>query len=89
MISKEDISRVKDLLSENLGEKVKISAKKGRKRVIIRYGVILKTYPSIFTVKLENASEFAEGTRVVSFSYSDILTKSIAIHVLDSNLDIV
>ncbi len=89
MIAREDISRVKDLLSENLGEKIKISAKKGRKRIVVRYGILLNTYPSIFTVSLESASEFADGMRTVSFSYSDILTKSISITVIDSKLDIV
>ena len=89
VISKEDISRVRDLLSENLGEKIKISAKKGRKRIVVRQGVLLNTYPSIFTVMLESTSEFAEGMRTVSFSYSDILTKSISITVLDSKLEIV
>lgn len=89
MIAKEDISRVKGLLSENLGQKIKISAKKGRKRIVVRHGIILNTYSSIFTVSLESASEFAEGMRTVSFSYSDILTKAISITVLDSKLDIV
>lgn len=88
MIAKEDISRVRDLLSENLGEKIKISAKKGRKRIVVRQGVILNTYPSIFTVSLESASEFADGMRTVSFSYSDILTKSITITLLDSKTEI-
>lgn len=89
MIAKEDISRVKGLLSENLGAKIKISAKKGRKRIVVRYGVLLNTYASIFTVSLESTSEFAEGMRTFSFSYSDLLTKSIAITVLDSKLEIV
>ena len=89
MIAREDISRVKDLLSENLGAKIKISAKKGRKRIVVRHGVLLNTYASIFTVSLESASEFADGMRTVSFSYSDVLTKAISITVIDSKLDIV
>ena len=89
MIAREDISRVKDLLSENLGEKIRISAKKGRKRIVVRQGILLKTYASIFTVSLESTSEFADGMRTVSFSYSDVLTKAISITVIDSKLDIV
>mgnify|MGYP002530288041 CR=1 FL=1 len=88
MIEKEDIERVKGLLTENIGKRIKLTAKKGRKRVIVRQGVISATYPSIFIVILDSISEFAETGRTVSFSYADLLTKSIEITVTDSKLEI-
>ena len=89
MIEKSDIQRVKTLLTQNIGKRIRLSAKKGRKRVIVRHGVIKETYPSIFVVTLDSISEFATTERTVSFSYADLLTKSIEITVVDSKLDIV
>ena len=77
------------MLSDNLGSRVRITAKKGRKRVIVRHGFIQSTYPSIFTMVLDNLSEFADGERTVSFSYADILTKSIEITIVDSKVEVV
>ena len=88
MIERGDIERVKTLLTENIGKRIKLTAKKGRKRVIVRQGVISATYPSIFIVILDSISEFADTGRTISFSYSDLLTKSIEITVVDSKLEI-
>lgn len=89
MIEKADIERVKTLLTENIGKRIKLSAKKGRKRIIVRQGVIKETYPSIFLVLLDSISEFATTERTVSFSYADILTKSIEIIVVDTKQTII
>jgi len=89
VIEKSDIQRVKTLLTQNIGKRIRLSAKKGRKRVIVRHGVIKETYPSIFVVTLDSISEFATTERTVSFSYADLLTKSIEITVTDSKLDII
>ena len=88
MIERGDIERVKTLLTENIGKRIKLTAKKGRKRVIVRQGVISATYPSIFIVILDSISEFADTGRTISFSYADILTKSIEITVTDTKLEI-
>jgi len=84
VIEKADIDRVKTLLTENIGKRIKLSAKKGRKRIIVRYGIIKETYPSIFLVLLDSISDFATTERTVSFSYADILTKSIEITLIDT-----
>ncbi|MBE7022315.1 MAG: hypothetical protein E7414_03760 [Ruminococcaceae bacterium] len=89
VIEKSDIQRVKTLLTQNIGKRIRLSAKKGRKRVIVRHGVIKETYPSIFVVMLDSISEFATTERTVSFSYADLLTKSIEITVVESKLDII
>lgn len=89
MIEKSDIQRVKTLLSQNIGKRIRLSAKKGRKRIIVRHGIIKETYPSIFVITLDSISEFATTKRTVSYSYADLLTKAIEITVIDSKLDIV
>lgn len=85
MINKSDISRVKDLVENNIGNRVKITVKKGRKRVTIRYGTIKAVYPYTFNVLLENISEFAETQRAVSLNYADILTGQLSLSLTDTN----
>ncbi len=85
MISKSDISRVKDIIEENIGNRVKITVKKGRKRVTIRYGTLKAVYPYTFNVLLENISAFAENQRVVSLNYADILTGQLSLLLTETN----
>lgn len=79
MIERSDISRVKTTIEENIGNRVKITVKKGRKRVTIRYGTIKAVYPHTFNVLLENISAFAETQRAVSLNYADILTGQLSL----------
>lgn len=89
VINKSDISRIKNLIEQNIGNRVKITVKKGRKRVTIRYGTIKAVYPYTFNVLLENISEFAETQRAVSLNYSDILTGQLSLILTDSNEPII
>jgi len=84
VIEKSDIQRVKSLLSENEGKRIRLAARRGKNREIIRFGVIKETYPSIFIVSLDSVSEFANTERKISFSYADILTKTIEITVIET-----
>lgn len=88
MIEKTDIERVRKLLSENIGQRIKLTAKKGRKRVIVRHGYIKATYPALFVVVLDSVSDFATGGRTVSFNYSDILINSVSVTVVDTKQEI-
>ena len=82
MIQKNDLFKIKKDLESNIGQKVQLKAKKGRKKSIIREGVIESTYPSIFVVKIENEQEME---RRVSYSYTDILTKTVELVVYSEN----
>ena len=88
MIERADIERVSNTLAENVGNRIRLTAKKGRKRVIVRQGYIKSTYPSLFTVVLESVSEFATGGRTVSFNYSDILINNVSITLLDTKQEV-
>lgn len=77
MYGQNDLSKIKSSLTDNVGHKVRLTAKKGRKQIVTREGVIESTYPSIFTVKLDNQSEFFTSEQRVSYSYTDVLTKSV------------
>ena len=84
VIYKSDIERVQAQIESNIGSRIRITVKKGRKKVIVRYGTINAVYPFTFNVTLESLSEFAEINRNLSLSYSDILTHAISITVLDT-----
>ena len=88
MIYKSDIERVRAQIESNIGSRIQITVKKGRKKVIVRYGTINAIYPFTFNVTLESLSEFAETSRNLSLSYSDILTHAINITVLETGTEI-
>ena len=85
VIDRSDISRVKDTIEKNIGNRVKITVKKGRKRVTIRYGTIKAVYPHTFNVLLENISVFAETQRAVSLNYADILTGQLSLTLTETD----
>lgn len=70
-----DLNRVRIAVHNQLGNKVMIRANKGRHKVDVTEGVIKEAYPSIFIVEVEN--ELEETSRLLSFSYTDVLTKDV------------
>ena len=83
MYIKNDLVKIKSSLSDNVGRKVKLTAKKGRKKSVTREGVIESTYPSIFIVKLDPHSEYTPDGRLVSYSYTDVLTKAVELVICE------
>lgn len=80
MGEREELLRIRHTLENSVGQKVKLTARKGRKKSVVRHGVIEETFPSIFIVKLENAiDQLPSSSRRVSYSYTDILTKAIEV----------
>ena len=82
MIDKGDLFQIKKDIETYIGEKVQLKANRGRKKAIIREGVVENTYPSIFVVKFENDYD---TTRRVSYSYTDVLTKAVELVVCKDN----
>lgn len=74
MAHKMSLEAIRGNLSSHLGERIKIRANEGRKRVLEKEGVLEKTYPSIFTIRVED-----EDGRLMSWSYIDVLTDAIEI----------
>lgn len=72
MIVKKDISKLRDYISDRIGDKVKVKVDLGRKRIKENVGVIEKTHNNVFTVKVNDETE-----RRLSYSYKDIITKSV------------
>ncbi len=70
----EVVSKIKVDLESYLGEKMKLRANIGRCKIIEREGILEETHPNLFIVKVK---EERERTRLVSYSYVDVLTKTV------------
>ncbi|GLC31298.1 Veg family protein [Clostridium omnivorum] len=66
------LSTIKRDIESHVGEKVTLKANGGRRKVLVNRGIIEKTYPSIFVVRLDT-----DAHRTVTYSYSDVLTKTV------------
>lgn len=73
MASRSVLVDIKRDLETFVGEKIRLRANKGRKKVVEREGVLEGTYPNIFIVRLEEA----DSERRVSYSYADLLTEAV------------
>ncbi len=62
------------------GQAVRLEAHKSKKKLYHKTGVIEGIYPSIFTVSLTNE---AKPVQRLSFSYIDVLTKTVKIDLVD------
>ena len=85
MFDKNDLMRVKDDIMSNIGSKVTLTAKKGRKKFIVKQGVIESTYSSVFVVKLDVEDDQVPSNRRVSYNYVDILTKAVELAINDAS----
>lgn len=63
--------KIKKSIEDLTGKKIMAKIDIGRNKFEYIEGIILKTYPFLFTIKTRN--------EIKSFSYSDILTKNIVI----------
>jgi len=68
------LASIKNEIDDHIGEKVTLRANNGRRKIIVSNGVLEKTYTSIFVVRLEDDIQ-----RTVTYSYSDVLTKTVQI----------
>ena len=91
MICKSDIANLKTGIGDMIGQKIIVKGSLGRSKTFEKEAVIEKAYPNIFVVKYE------ENERNVTYSYTDVLTKTVQVEVFDgesysplipSNLDV-
>ena len=77
MICKTDISNLKTDILEKVGQKIIVKGSLGRRKTFEKEATIEKAYPNIFVVKYE------ENDRNVTYSYTDILTRTVEVDVFD------
>lgn len=79
MFDKNDLGQVKKNIETCLGQKIILKSNVGRNRVVEEEGKLSQTYPNVFVV------EFEEAKRKATYSYTDVLIKSVEISVADNN----
>ncbi|MCM6881276.1 Veg family protein [Enterococcus italicus] len=73
------LATIKKDMECKIGCELMLVAQTGRKRQTERKGILAETYPSVFVVDLDPEENSFER---VSYSYSDILTKTVEIEFL-------
>ena len=66
------IEKIKENLTDNIGNKVRVTFNVGRNKIEEFDAVLKETYRFIFVVETENENK--------SFTYSDVLTKTVELH---------
>ena len=84
MAAKKVIAEIRQDLEAAVGQTIRLRANRGRKKVLERTGVLERTYPNIFVVKL---SEQKSSVQRISFSYSDVLTETVELSVINEEGD--
>ncbi len=77
MICPSDIANLKTDINEMVGQKIIVKGSLGRCKSFEKEATIEKTYPNIFVIKYE------EEKRNVTYSYTDILTRTVEVDVFD------
>lgn len=75
-----NMDSVKERIKRLQGVELKLLINRGRNKFVEVDGVIENVYPNIFTVKAEEAD-----TPVMTFSYSDVMTKNIRFYKRNQN----
>jgi uncharacterized protein Veg len=78
VVAKNALVDIKRNLDQYIGRRITLKANGGRRKTIQRSGVLEETYPSVFTVKLD---EDQNNFKRVSYSYADILTETVELTV--------
>ena len=79
MICRTDITNLKTDILDKVGQKIIVKGSLGRSKAFEKEATIEKAYPNIFVVKYE------ENDRNVTYSYTDILTRTVEVEVFDGD----
>ena len=79
MIYKNEILDLKTDITEKIGQKIIVKGSLGRTKSFEKEATIEKTYPNIFVIKYE------EDDRNVTYSYTDVLTRTVEVEVFDGD----
>ena len=71
---------IKQGLESQIGRRLRLTANGGRRRTVIRSGILSETYPAVFVVELDQEENAFER---VSYSYADVLTEAVELSFLD------
>ncbi len=72
------LGAIKRSLDAHIGQHILLRANGGRRKTVERSGVLERTYPSVFIIKLDEEKHAFER---VSYSYADVLTKTVELTI--------
>ncbi len=78
LLEKNTLIRIRKDIERHIGKEVILKANKGRKKTIIREGVLEAAYPNLFVVSISNEYE---SSRKVSYTYTDVLTGTVEVTI--------
>ncbi|RVU70357.1 MULTISPECIES: Veg family protein [Lactobacillus] len=78
------INTIKQQLDSHLGDTLTVVAQAGRKKITKRHGILKETFPAVFVVDLDQDQN---NFKHVSYSYTDLLTKNIALKFDDDEAE--
>ena len=79
MICASDIENLKTDIQEKIGQKIIVKGSLGRSKSFEKEATLEKAYPNLFIVK------FDENNNNVTYSYTDVLTRTVEVDVFDGN----
>ena len=82
LLEKNSLAKIRKDVEDCVGKKVILKANKGRKKIVVREGILEDAYPSLFVVRICNEYD---SVRRVSYTYSDILTETVEVTICDEH----
>ncbi len=79
MIQRDEIEMCRRDMEACVGKKIRLKTNGGRKRTIIREGIVEKCYPKVFTVRSIRKNQ--DDPELITYSYIDILTDTVEVAV--------
>ncbi|OLS02277.1 Veg family protein [Tissierella creatinophila] len=76
----DSVTKIRKDLEGCIGKTVILRANKGRKRIVVREGILESAYPNLFVVKIANEYD---SIRRVSYTYSDVLTSTVEVTICE------
>ncbi|MFW6006847.1 MAG: Veg family protein [Halanaerobiales bacterium] len=78
------LEEIKNDVNSFVGREVKVKAHRGRRKAIEKEGILEKTHPNVFVVRIKENNQ----TRRMSYSYADLLTDSVELKVKEDETKI-
>lgn len=78
LLEKETLIRIRKDIERYIGKDVILKANKGRKKTVVREGILEAAYPNLFVVNICNEYDSA---RKVSYTYTDVLTGTVEVTI--------
>lgn len=75
-----EMATVKERIASLRGKKIKMVVHRGRKRYSKFTGILENTYPSVFTVRIDNP----KSMDIMTYAYADILCGDVRIAALET-----